>query len=361
MKKRIGWIDITRGIGMLLIIIGHTLGPYTFSTVARVIFAVHVPVFFVLSGYLFSQKDWKTIFSKLNRNLLLPYIATCFIMIVANWIALHHQNPFIVAKIQTHQFIIAALYGVGTNTAIPFMNQTVFAIGAIWFLVAMYIGDLMFNLSFKIADRFKSTKLILLLSLAECILGFILASKIHFILPWSISAALESQAFYCGGYLIRKSNLIERSFVYPIIGIVLWGISAYTGFFYLNTGYAANPFFAILGGIGGSFTLMVLSKYLELILSKIPLVLKAIQKFGQLSLLVLCGHIFDLNILGLAGIVYNQFIRNSEIVATIVSIGYRILFVSLILVIIPRIPFIRSFFLNRQYPFNFNFKNKLID
>lgn len=106
---------------------------------------------------------------------------------------------------------------------------------------------------------------------------------------------------------------------------------------------------------------MVLSKYLELILSKIPLVLKAIQKFGQLSLLVLCGHIFDLNILGLAGIVYNQFIRNSEIVATIVSIGYRILFVSLILVIIPRIPFIRSFFLNRQYPFNFNFKNKLND
>ena len=52
MKKRIDWIDIVRAMGMFLIIMGHTLEGYTYSIVGKLIFAVHVPVFFVLSGYL---------------------------------------------------------------------------------------------------------------------------------------------------------------------------------------------------------------------------------------------------------------------------------------------------------------------
>ena len=62
MKKRIDWIDIVRAMGMFLIIMGHTLEGYTYSIVGKLIFAVHVPVFFVLSGYLYKEKPVKKVF-----------------------------------------------------------------------------------------------------------------------------------------------------------------------------------------------------------------------------------------------------------------------------------------------------------
>nr|WP_235725545.1 acyltransferase family protein [Liquorilactobacillus sucicola] len=51
--KRIEWIDLTRGLAMLMIVVGHSLYGYTFSFFARVLFAVHVPFFlFFLDIYL---------------------------------------------------------------------------------------------------------------------------------------------------------------------------------------------------------------------------------------------------------------------------------------------------------------------
>ena len=90
MKKRIDWIDIVRAMGMFLIIMGHTLEGYTYSIVGKLIFAVHVPVFFVLSGYLYKEKPVKiklnlviiTTMSKVakygNNRLTFPLLKTFF-------------------------------------------------------------------------------------------------------------------------------------------------------------------------------------------------------------------------------------------------------------------------------------------
>ncbi|WP_057743683.1 acyltransferase family protein [Liquorilactobacillus capillatus] len=80
--KRVEWIDVVRGLAMVMIVVGHSLYGYTFSAFARTLFAVHVPVFFVLSGYLFTQKKWKVLFHKGKLNLLLPYMATCLLIII---------------------------------------------------------------------------------------------------------------------------------------------------------------------------------------------------------------------------------------------------------------------------------------
>lgn len=57
MKKRIGWIDFARAVGMLMIITTHSLvGVYASGIVGKLLFAVNVPIFFVLSGYLFKEK-----------------------------------------------------------------------------------------------------------------------------------------------------------------------------------------------------------------------------------------------------------------------------------------------------------------
>lgn len=45
-NKRIQWIDIARGIAILLVIIGHSLGNYWPGYLGNFIFVVHMPIFF---------------------------------------------------------------------------------------------------------------------------------------------------------------------------------------------------------------------------------------------------------------------------------------------------------------------------
>src|SRR5699024_5893420 len=59
--KRITWIDISRAIGMLAIIIAHSLNSYTGNYFSNILFAVNVPIFFVLSGYLHKDKSYSKI------------------------------------------------------------------------------------------------------------------------------------------------------------------------------------------------------------------------------------------------------------------------------------------------------------
>ena len=56
---RLKWLDIAKGITIILMVIGHTSIPDPFS---RFIYAFHMPLFFLVSGFLSKKKrslaDW---------------------------------------------------------------------------------------------------------------------------------------------------------------------------------------------------------------------------------------------------------------------------------------------------------------
>ncbi|SFV41356.1 O-acetyltransferase [Ligilactobacillus acidipiscis] len=56
MSKRIEWIDMARGIAIIMIVITHSLSQYSRSFFSALLFVVNVPIFFILSGYLFRKK-----------------------------------------------------------------------------------------------------------------------------------------------------------------------------------------------------------------------------------------------------------------------------------------------------------------
>ena len=68
--KRLDWIDIAKGIGIILVVLGHTLVPQVRETgfagfLWIFIYNFHMPLFFFLSGYLF-EKDFLTTRTKEN-------------------------------------------------------------------------------------------------------------------------------------------------------------------------------------------------------------------------------------------------------------------------------------------------------
>jgi len=85
MRQRIQWIDITKGIAILAVVVGHTLGPYNGQFLGSLIFAFHMPIFFMLSGYLFKMHPISQEAKRGAMNLLLPYLITGSLILISVW------------------------------------------------------------------------------------------------------------------------------------------------------------------------------------------------------------------------------------------------------------------------------------
>lgn len=83
-KKRIGWVDSLKGIGMLSVILGHvvnglkdadmyTQSNFMFASVQNIVDMYQMPLFAIASGFLFEKVYWKNNelnFRKYNHQLL---------------------------------------------------------------------------------------------------------------------------------------------------------------------------------------------------------------------------------------------------------------------------------------------------
>ncbi|WP_195202481.1 acyltransferase family protein [Phocaeicola massiliensis] len=94
--SRIDWIDIAKGIGIFLMVMGHTSIP---KLGGHWIYSFHMPLFFFLSGFLFQsgKYSWSQFIKRKVRTMVVPY----FFFVVLNWIVcelLQYDNypPFTV-------------------------------------------------------------------------------------------------------------------------------------------------------------------------------------------------------------------------------------------------------------------------
>ena len=71
--SRIVWIDYAKAIGITLVILGHVPVP---ADIKWVIYGFHMPLFFVISGYLMSRHYDTRVgqLKKIANSLLLPYL-----------------------------------------------------------------------------------------------------------------------------------------------------------------------------------------------------------------------------------------------------------------------------------------------
>ena len=68
---RIAWIDIAKGYGILFVIFAHL----DVGILGTWIYTFHMPLFFLLSGYVFGLKyDFRTFVNKKIHSIVIPYI-----------------------------------------------------------------------------------------------------------------------------------------------------------------------------------------------------------------------------------------------------------------------------------------------
>src|SRR5574344_758282 len=82
---RLSWIDLSKGILICLVIVGHLVpGPHwKLNNPVDYVYMFHMPAFFILSGILNKKKEKiqiSEIIKKKVKRLLLPYISYVFVV-----------------------------------------------------------------------------------------------------------------------------------------------------------------------------------------------------------------------------------------------------------------------------------------
>ena len=101
--ERLDWIDLSKGFGIILVVYGHVarglnsagLGFELFRQIDNVIYAFHMPLFFLLSGYFFlksSEVGALSYFKSKVSTILFPYLIWSLIQIVIMFFASNYTN-----------------------------------------------------------------------------------------------------------------------------------------------------------------------------------------------------------------------------------------------------------------------------
>lgn len=136
-KKRIEWVDISKGLGILLVIFGHCV--YYGHFAHNWIFSFHMQLFFIISGLFIREEGFLNTVKKRFKQLIIPYMVFCVIgfiitMIIPEW------------RHITLKDILRDIY-LGYPNAVN--------VSSIWFLVCLYVSILVFSLVCRIRQNNK--------------------------------------------------------------------------------------------------------------------------------------------------------------------------------------------------------------
>lgn len=140
-------IDILKGIGIILVVIGHAGCP---QWLRNIIFSFHMPLFFIASGFFFNDSylDDKTQFIKRRiKRLYIPFVKWSLIFLL-----LH--NLFFFIGILNDQYgnqngLVSSQYSIkeilqhAFNIVTRMCDYEIFTLGAYWFMRALFVGSIM--------------------------------------------------------------------------------------------------------------------------------------------------------------------------------------------------------------------------
>ncbi len=285
-NHRLEYIDVAKGIGIILVILGHLL---TYGSPAScVIYSFHMPFFFFVSG-VFDKPDSikfsKYIYKNFKR-LLWPYFIFFFIGIFLPLIIPFWEFSSIGSLV--NQFIYASPEGI--------------YVGQIWFLACLFDVTILFFPLYKLVLA-RNNILLNFLSII-CIAWFagfllpILRAKFNLPVPFKIESAVMALVFYSAGFLLKKHIIINKQngdiiillVGIPVIIFLPYKLNKFTN---LGTMTYNNLFYYLFFSFVGTITLLILSRYIEQLKMNIFNCLKFI---GKNSLFIFALHSIPLYI-----------------------------------------------------------------
>lgn len=284
-KPRNLGIDMARGIAIIAVVLGHTVNAGRNDFLFQFCFSFHMPLFFLVAGYFFTQTGVdKKFLVKNARTLLLPYVLTCAAIVFCACLSefIFRWGPGV--RQVFWQWFTNSLYGAGAmDNPLP---DGIGMIGAPWFLLALFWA----RLFLAMAKSMPYTPVVVLGLFAA---GY--ASATVFWLPLSVQAGLCATLWLYLGGKIKEARLLEPGVVpLPcwILMLALWVLDFcfFGHLFMVVNHYGAGPM-DVVGGLCGS---LVIIKGCMLIEHKAPHVSRALAALGVVTLTIFSTHSIEM-------------------------------------------------------------------
>jgi fucose 4-O-acetylase-like acetyltransferase len=258
-------IDIAKGIGIIAVVYGHTV-----SSLHTYIYIFHMPLFFIISGFLYASKE---------KEPLVPYVKKkMHSLLIAYLILLTLTN-----------LLLKGLYAI-TGQVFTIYPSMLFrpygASGALWFLLALTWVTIIYKLiDIYIPYNFKAATVMLLFVIGRLLSDFGIA------IPTYLDTALTSLVFFLSGIILCK---YIKLFDFELIGYMI-GISILPCILIdlpMNIDLMYNkyePFYFMFLSVAISFLIIRISHIESFAMSKVGSVLAYL---GGISLIILALHIF---------------------------------------------------------------------
>ncbi len=289
-KKRLDYFDIAKGIGIILVIIGHI--EYVDQAVRNVIVSFHMPLFFILSGMLMrvsGEKDRslkKSLEKKLKR-IMLPYLAFSLLY------------PCI-------DFMYYFVTGNGDPGAAWKTNLTdsllLYGNSVLWFLPAVFFGEVLWLVYIRLMDWLpqslsggRKAAAALLMSAALMLLVYIplWRSQDHFIqafVRFFICAFLAGQGYCLYPHL---TGIFSKKALSILVGAALLILTCFIS----RPNGTVDMHFAVYGNLPlffftalcGSLGILFISAGLNALSQTLPF--RILHFYGIHSLFIMITHI----------------------------------------------------------------------
>lgn len=259
---RLNQYDILKGIGIILVMLGHAIPPNTY--LSYFIYGFHMPLFFMCSGAFYKDVSIWQGFKKDFKGLLVPWLSfVLFLCLCA--------------------LVIDRMSSKGFSPTFNFFDEHCWLLYyTIWFLVCLFITRQLYRILYKTCNRTALN--------VSCWGGYFVAfylSLHHINIPFFIDSAMAMLLFYHVGYLFKNNKLSEQRPIW--ISAVL--LIAYAVFVWL-----VHPYVSVKDNIYPIYLI---------VLSVIPIyALYQLSCRVRSKFLILCG-VESLTIMGLHHPIYD--------------------------------------------------------
>lgn len=287
-KRRIEWIDTAKGIGLICVILGHLNVPY----LSTWIYTFHMPLFFFLSGAVFSggKYNFKEYLKRKIKSLVLPYFTLGGGIFLFFCIVYAVQGQPVSAYGQMlKDFLVQEHYW------------------TVWFLACLFLVEVIYYGLHALCGKYPIVATAL--SLLLCVFGLLRYRLGWGSLPWNLDVALVAQFFFHCGYLLKgqyhrlagvqQMNLLKKG----VIAFGLLALNAIPGFLCIRVsgesldmsiGMYGNELLTLVSAFAGVFLIIFLSNILHhKYLTWLGQNTMVIFAWHSRIVIVLCGYIYE--------------------------------------------------------------------
>lgn len=292
-RERIAHIDVMKGIAILCVVAGHYLGGVPF--LPTIIWSFHMPLFIFLNGYFFREGPVGQRIKKSAKAYLKPYMIVWGLFFLADLaFALSNGNDAGNAALVS---LRSGLWAMASETQKPcFVNN----MPVVWFLAALFVGNVLLALVLKIRGRGWQFAVVSLLLAAAALqfrrfflplgLDFGVAFLFWLWIGFVFAKLMTGRGSSLAGFIDGRGGFAVCAIIWCLVLLV----EGKTGRMY-NICWLSFPLYGLelLGALAGILTVWHISRFID---GRIRWLSAPLQFLGRASLWMLCVHALEIKL-----------------------------------------------------------------